>query len=297
MKMKKLTMYQITLIAAAAGVICNIALASVKLSIGLSTNSLAILSDSINNFCDTASCIIALLAFYFINKKANSRFAFGYGRIEYLAAFVISVIVTAVGAQFFISAVERFLYPYPIMFVWLYFGILLGTVAVKLLVGIFFKKVYDKTGSPVIRALYLDSFMDAAITLMAVISFIVTKYGNIMFDAIFGLIISIFIIIGGAKLIKSSVSSIIGGGGNAEAEKRIKEKLTVIAPEFAFVSYTVEDYGRSVKHAVLEVGVDSGVTAEVICNLANRLAEEVKSCDGTVLKVVPVVKELHNERE
>ena len=82
------------------GIALNLLLFIVKLTIGLISNSIAIIADSINNLSDSASSIITILGFRLSNKPADKEHPFGHGRIEYLAALIVSFIVLLVGFEF-----------------------------------------------------------------------------------------------------------------------------------------------------------------------------------------------------
>jgi cobalt-zinc-cadmium efflux system protein len=81
---------------------------------GIISGSLALLSDAVHNFSDTASLGISLGARRIARRDPNRRKTFGYRRAELIGAFVN--LVTLVLIAFFLmkKAVERFLDPQPI---------------------------------------------------------------------------------------------------------------------------------------------------------------------------------------
>lgn len=192
-----------------AGVM-NFILFFIKFYIGIRTNSQCIYTDSINNLMDTLSLCLALIGISFINKPATNRFKYGFGRMEYITTFVMSIIMTTAGLGFAYSSLGRLLTPVPVWYFTKYAIIIGITCIVKLVLGIIFRYRFQKDNSAVIKTVMLDSFLDCGITVATLVSFTLSNYVGVAFDAIFGLIISIIITIAGIRLIVSSLSEIIG---------------------------------------------------------------------------------------
>ena len=89
------------------GIIGNGVLALLKIIIGMSANSIAILVDAINNLSDAASSIITIVGTKLAGKDPDKDHPFGYGRIEYLSAMVISVIILYVGVSSLVEAGKK----------------------------------------------------------------------------------------------------------------------------------------------------------------------------------------------
>ncbi len=79
------------------GIAGNALLAIAKVFIGIKANSIAILVDAINNMADAGSSVITIIGTKLAGKEPDENHPFGYGRIEYLSAMVISVIILYVG--------------------------------------------------------------------------------------------------------------------------------------------------------------------------------------------------------
>ena len=79
------------------GIVANAFLAAFKAFVGLTANSIAIVMDAVNNLSDAASSIITIVGTKLAGKEADKKHPFGYGRIEYLSAMVISLLVLYAG--------------------------------------------------------------------------------------------------------------------------------------------------------------------------------------------------------
>ena len=86
--------------ASITGIICNVLLCVVKMIIGVLFNSVAIITDSINNFTDAANSAITLVGFVFSGKPADKDHPYGHARYEYIACLLVSFIIIILGLSF-----------------------------------------------------------------------------------------------------------------------------------------------------------------------------------------------------
>ena len=75
------------------GIIANVLLAAFKAAVGFMANSIAIMLDAVNNISDAASSLITIVGAKLAAKEPDKEHPFGYGRIEYMSAIIIAVIV------------------------------------------------------------------------------------------------------------------------------------------------------------------------------------------------------------
>ena len=75
------------------GIGANILLAAFKAVVGVLSHSIAIVLDAVNNLSDALSSVITILGAKLAGKAPDKKHPLGYGRIEYLSASIISVIV------------------------------------------------------------------------------------------------------------------------------------------------------------------------------------------------------------
>ena len=75
------------------GIVANLFLAGFKAFIGFVSNSIAIMLDAVNNISDAASSLITIVGAKLAAREPDKEHPFGYGRIEYMSAIVISVLV------------------------------------------------------------------------------------------------------------------------------------------------------------------------------------------------------------
>lgn len=263
----------------------NFLLFIVKIYVGLSSNSLAVMSDAINNLGDTFSCIIAVISFALVKKGKDGKLAFGYGRMEFLSDFLMAVIVCVVAAGFVYSAVERMVLPYLMTFTWFYFGIIAFTALVKVGMVFFYRYRNKRVNSGVLRASAFDSVTDVGITVMSLIGFSLNRYAKLRIDAIFGLIISGIMIFNGIKLLISSVRTLLGEKTNEADVKKVSEILLSFEQVKEVTNVVLHNYGAQYKELVVEVIFTSEENYDIISNIAEEAKVKIKKEFGYEPKI------------
>ena len=93
------------------GIIANVFLAAFKAVIGLMSSSIAIIMDAVNNISDAGSSLITIIGTKLAGREPDKKHPFGYGRVEYLSAMVISVIVLYAGVTSLVESVKKIINP------------------------------------------------------------------------------------------------------------------------------------------------------------------------------------------
>ena len=191
------------------GLAFNFALFGVKMYVGLSANSICIWSDAVNNLFDALSCLLS----FFCMLAAQTAGRDGARRVqtkaEQLLSFVLSVIVSLVGALFAYHSLERLMYPTPVWFSMKYFYIILLTAVAKLALYVFYRRCNKRLDHTVLRVMQADSLLDCFITTSTLLSFTLTRYLSFAVDAVFGLFISAVIVVQAVRMIASSVRAVL----------------------------------------------------------------------------------------
>ena len=176
--------------AAVFGICVNLCLFMVKLYVGISTNSISIYVDSLNNALDSVVCIIALVGFW-LSVRTSPKYPFGLGRAEDLTGFITAVVIVGTGFGFGYVSLERTLYPAPVWFSVRYAVIIAVTAVVKLLLGAYYKFKDRRHPSPVLKGLITESVLDFFITLSTLISFTLTRVAGVPVDGVGNQVINI----------------------------------------------------------------------------------------------------------
>lgn len=114
------------------GIVCNLFLFIVKIIIGGSIGSIAIVSDACNNLSDIGSSAVSLISAKISSHKPDREHPFGHGRIEYVCSLIVSFIIIFVGLELIKTSFSKILHPkIPILAPWALI-ILILSIGIKL---------------------------------------------------------------------------------------------------------------------------------------------------------------------
>ena len=273
------------MLASVVGIFCNVLLFSVKLTIGLILGSLAVTADAFNNLSDAASSIISFIGVKMAGKPADAEHPFGHGRIEYIAALIVSFLVIEVGFTFFKSSISKILHPEEISFDLVPFVILILSILVKLWMAFFNNKLGKRIDSKVMLATAADSLGDVITTSATVLSIIICHFTSINVDAIAGLIVSAIVIWSGISIAKDTLEPLIGERVPAE----LYQKITDIVESYDGIVGThdliVHNYGPNRSMATIHAEVPNDINIDVSHEIIDKIERDVKK-DLNILLVI-----------
>ena len=261
----------------AVGIVANILLAALKLLAGALSGSISITADAVNNLSDAGSQLISLISFRISAKPADRDHPFGHARIEYVASMIVSFLVLLVGVELLRGSVRKIRAPEPIDFRPVVLIILLVSVAVKLWLFFFNRKIGKKIDSTVIRATGTDSLSDAAATSAVLISALISHFTGFDTDAYMGILVAVIILIAGVKILNETKNSILGGA----PDPKVVADILALAREYPAVlgvhDLMVHSYGAGNTIASFHAEVDGAQDIFVTHDAIDMLEKEIYS--------------------
>ena len=138
------------------GIVANLLIAGVKVALGLLTSSVAIVSEGVNNAGDVLTSVLTMVGTRLAAKHPDAKHPFGYGRLEYLTALVIAVIILVSGVEMLIESVKLIFRPEPLAVSYLALGIVSGSAVLKFALGLYTiamgRKANSSSGTSTLRA-------------------------------------------------------------------------------------------------------------------------------------------------
>lgn len=190
------------ILSSATGIVVNILLSIVKIIIGVLANSISIISDALNNITDVGSSIVTMIGFKISQKKIDKDHPWGHGRMEYITAFIVDIIILMVGFELLKTSIYKIINPELPAVNNVTILILVIAVLTKLWLFLFYKKIAKIINSNAIKGNAYDSISDSISTLVVLISAIIAKVFGISIDGYASLVVSAFILFTGYKAIK-----------------------------------------------------------------------------------------------
>lgn len=273
------------------GILTNLILVSIKLTIGIIFFSISIIADAINNLSDMGSSILTLVGFKISNKPADKEHPFGHQRVEYIIGLIIAMVIAFVGVELLMQSIDKIMNPSEIKVEMITFILLGVAILLKVIQGLFYLGTYKKISSISLKASAKDSFNDVITTCVVLIGLIISKHINYNLDGFFGVAVSIFILISAVGLIKEAMSPLIGEKPDAQIIDKIINEIKSYDGIYGIHDMITHLYGPSKIFISVHCEVDRNVDVMVSHDLIDNIEESIKKKYGVqiVIHMDPIV--------
>ena len=263
------------------GLISNMLLFGTKLTIGLISASITVIADAINNLSDMGNCLIVLFGFKLSSKPADSEHPFGHERYEQIMALIVAVIVTAIGVLLAKSSIEKLITPEKTTVSVVSYIVLSSAILLKLVQMLVYLRYAKKIDSDVLKASSIDSRNDAIATSATLTAMIlIGVFGNTGFsiDGLFGLLVSLFIIISSFRLLREIIDPLLGQMPEKEFVDKLKAKILSYDGVLGIHDFMIHSYGAHkffvTAHAEVSSKEDIMKSHDIIDNIERDFKEE-----------------------
>lgn len=270
------------------GILANVFLASFKAAVGLLSNSIAIVLDAVNNLSDALSSVITIIGAKLSNKPSDKKHPLGYGRVEYLSALVIGIIVLYAGITSMIESVKKIITPETPDYSTVALIIIGVAVLVKVLLGTFVMRSGRSVNSDSLVASGKDALMDSIISASVLVAAAVYLLWGVSLEAYLGVIISVFIVKAGFEVLRDTISQILGERIDGELSKQIKDVLCAYPEVKGAYDLILHAYGPETLIGSVHIEVDDTMTAPALDVLERRITTEISQRYGVILTGISV---------
>lgn len=179
-------------------IVANFLLAGFKIIVGIISNSLAIISDAVHGLIDAVSGLIVI-----IGEKiaSHERYAKNRRKIERTTTIIIAVIIIIVGIHIFIESIEKIISPEPVDYNLPTMIILVASVIVKLLLGLYLHSKGREIKADTLIAAGTEALNDFLISIAVLASAIIYLIWQLDIEAYVSILISLLIIKFGLEFI------------------------------------------------------------------------------------------------
>ncbi len=272
-------------LASLVGIVCNLLLFGGKLAVGLVLHSVSVMADAFNNLSDAASSVIGFIGVKMAEKPADEEHPFGHGRIEYIAALIVSFLVIEVGFTFFKNAIAKIRTPEELSFNRISMGILLASVAVKLWLSFFNKKLGKRINSTVMQATATDALGDVVTTLATMGSILFFYFTKINIDGYVGLAVSLLVMWAGVGIAKDTLEPLIGQSVDPKLYREISEFVESYDGILGSHDLIVHNYGPTKSLASIHAEVPNNVDIETSHEIIDRIERDAAKKLGIFLVI------------
>ena len=267
------------------GIICNVILFTLNFFAGVITHSVSITADALNNLSDAGSSVATLLGFKLADRPADKEHPFGHGRYEYISGFVVSLIIILMGIELLKASFEKILSPQQIDFKMISFLIMLCSIAVKLWLCFFNKKVGNIICSATLQATAMDSLSDVVATSAVIIGMLVNHFFHFNIDGYMGVIVALFILYTGITTAKDTLNPLLGTAPPYDLIEEMKKEVLSYDGILGVHDLIVHSYGAEKKLVSLHAEVSAQSDILKIHEVIDTIERDIKQkfmCDAVI---------------
>ncbi len=270
------------------GIVANVFLAAFKAVIGLTANSVAIVLDAVNNISDAASSAITIVGTKLAGKEPDRKHPFGYGRIEYLSAMIISLLVLYAGITSFTESVKKIIDPDVPDYGTVSLIIVGAAVVVKVVLGRYVKSVGLKVNSDALINSGDDAVFDSIISASTLAAAAIYLIFGVSLEAWLGALIAVWIIKAGFEMLKDTLSKILGERVDAELAQSIKKTISAFPEVNGVYDLVMHNYGPESYNGSVHIEVPDTLSADDLDKLLRSIQMKVYSEHDVVLTAIGV---------
>ncbi len=270
------------------GIVCNILLVAIKLTLAFISGSIAVAADAVNNLSDAGSGIITVAGFRLSSQPPDAEHPFGHGRTEYVAALVVALLIVGLGVSFLKDSVIALFHPAEIAAENITVIIFAATILIKCWMFFFFRKVGNLINSEVIKAAAYDSLSDCLGTLVVVASLILSRYTTFPVDGAAGILVALLILWAGGGVLKDTVSKLLGEPPDHSLVEKVRETILACPGIDGVHDIMIHNYGENSYYVTAH--------AEISCDGDRFSAHDIlENAEVAVGRKLPVHLLLHGD--
>ena len=256
------------------GIIVNLFLGTIKLLLGLFTNSITIIADAFNNVTDMTSSILTIIGFKLSSKKSSQYNQKIYMKYEYLSSILISILMLTLGIIFLFKSINKIINPEDIIINLITFTILLISLILKSIQYIVLKDFAQSINSKTLKTNSLETKNDIITNISILISMIIMKILNINIDGYLGLIVSLFIIYISSTNIKKEVQDLVIKNKN---EKKNEMRIKLLSDEYinGLHNLIIHTYKNN-NYMTIHIEIDDKTEFSNILKYLDKIEKEVE---------------------
>ena len=257
------------------GIIGNIFLFVIKITIGIISKSMSIIADSINSFGDIFASILTFIGNKISSVPKDNDHNFGHGKAEYIFSMLISISMMIISVKLFYDSLISIISSNKLIFSWKLIIICVLTIITKIILYIYTRYIYKKTNNLLIKSNMLDHRNDIFITLFTILAIMLTKINIFFVDGLVGIGISIWIFITAIKLFKESYDVLM----DISLDNENKRKIMNVIESHDEIKRVGSFYSIPIGYkyiVVITIYVNGNLKTKKSHDIADKIEKEIK---------------------
>ena len=289
-RMDQLKRERRSVLAVDLGLAANAVLAAVKLTVGVTGRSPALLADGINSVSDVVYYVVVRVFMLLARKPADEDHPYGHERLESIGALVVGSFVVATGLGVLVSAGHR---TWELLAggahsdgasIWA-LRVALLTIAVKIVLTLVTRRLSRLTANPAVAALAYDHRNDMLAAGAAAAGIALGRAGHAWVDPAAGALVALVILRTGIEILRESATDLMGSQPGRELADRIHGWVAEVRGVRDVEQVRAHSFGP---YLVLNVTV--GVDGTISVAEGDAIADEV---EAVLAKHIEFLRDVH----
>jgi cation diffusion facilitator family transporter len=260
------------------GILGNAVLFAAKILVGITFNSIAIISDSFNSLTDIVASAIVLVSVRSSHKSPDAGHPFGHARAQPLAGLVVAILTGIVGFEIIAQSFGRLVGGQSIQPGFLPILLLAGVMVVKLVMYYVARVTAKRTRSTAIMASAMDHRNDVLISAAVIFGVGASNLGFPIWDPLAAMAVGAWIIFAGFRIGRDNMKYLMGEAPPVELVQRIKAIAHGVEGVLGLNDVFAHYVGTAVEIEV-HINVDSRLTIERAHAIGKKVQGAIEEMD------------------
>jgi len=271
---------------AGISILANAVLAGSKITVGIFSNSVAILAAGIDSFMDIFTSIISYAGIKISKKPSDKEHPYGHHKFEVLTGIIITIILSLTGIGIIYKAYQDFINPETIKISYLAFGVMIFSVIVNEIMARLKIHFGKKENSISLLSDGFHSRIDVYTSLAILLGLFLVKYW-IYADSLLAMLVGFYIIKGSFSLGKEAMDSLLDVSAGDEIEGKIRSIAQVQNIEIS--SLKTQKKGSAIT-ANIEIKLPNDLNVEratkISKELRKKLIKEIETLQYVAIQII-----------
>ena len=276
--------FKITKLIGILGIISNLFLSIIKLSVGLLFKSQAMIADSFNSIGDVFASFMTFIGNKIASFESDDDHNFGHGKAEYIFSLFISISILVIAIKLLYDSIFSLVIQNKVLFSWNLIIVCFITIIIKLSLYFYTKKCYLKENNILIKSSMIDNRNDVFLNLSVLVSVIFSKYQIYFVDSLVGIVISIWFLLSAIKLFKESYNVLMDISLDLVTRDKIIKKIL----KNKDIIDVIDIHSVSIGYkyiVVLTISVNGKLSTFKSHEIANEIETKIKASFDNVKEV------------
>ena len=257
------------------GIAVTTVLCIIKIIIGLTIHSIAVMADGIHDMADSLAASVTLIGANLAKKPADEDHPYGHARSEYIASLVVSGIIMFVGYELLKNSVEKCMHPVESEFSWAIVGFMVFAILLKGSSSLFIIATGKRISSLPVIAAGTDNRNDVITSILILIGMLVHHFTGFDPDGYLGIVMSLFILYSGFTLIRQTVDQLLGARPDPEMVKEMEEIIESHPVVLDAHDLVIHSYGPGRTYATFHAEVDADSDIMEVHDALDHIEREI----------------------